>query len=408
MAGSPSTLREHALMAAASFVISCYGDYVSLSEACGDGQVAAGELCDDGNDIDGDGCNNDCSLAATEQWTRCIPSFVHPDVRANGAAFDSAGNAILVATIVSEDGGPAKTWTRSFDRDGGVRWTSVCCEDEADFVASAAGGPVVLTGDDLVLGGRVTGESLTDASLVLSLDARGDVLWQAASTDQEPILAITALARDRVFAAVEREGTPVLLGLGAKPWSRVVATASDGAFTARALELQGADFLYAAGAIEDGVGENCGWLGKYGNVSGLFSWQAEDGDARYLDLAVDPVQGLVYALAMAPCTGSAKTTIHRYTADGVRSSGLEFPAPRLDAAGLGLALDGEGRLTMLTADAGGPTLTRLAADGPTLWTAAVPQLTAQVLAVAPGGRIAVGGIQQNGEKIDVCLRSHTP
>ena len=409
MGGSPSLRRECLLVVFVALVLSCYGEYVSLAEACGDGRLDPGELCDDHNDVEGDGCNNDCTASATEQWTRCIESFPHPDVRANGVSFDREGNPVLLATIVSEEGGDAKVWTRSFDQDGAVLWTSVCCDEPgSDYVASAAGGPVVSADGGIVIGGRITGGAMNDASLVLSLGGDGDLLWQAEPTELEPVAAITALATDRVFALVERGGEPVLLGLGAKSWSRAVAAASAGTFTARALELDGTAALYAAGVIDEGPAKGCGWLGRYGNDGGQFFWQAEDGDARYLDVAVDPSAGRVYALAMAPCSGAARTTVHRYDASGLRSSDGEFPAPRLDATGLGLAVDGAGRLTILAEEAAGPTLTRIAADSTMLWTAAVPGLAAQVLAVAPTGRIAVGGIQQKGGKVDVCLRTLTP
>lgn len=406
MGGSPNTRRKYVLIASGAVLLSCHGEYVPFSEACSNGDLEVGEICDDQNEVDGDGCNNDCTLSGTEQWTSCIESFADPAVRAAGVAFDWQGNPILVATIVSEEGGPAKIWTRGFNPEGEVRWTSVCCDEpDTDFVAVDAAKSILTADKTIVIGGRINGGAHSDASLVLVLDGNGDRLWQATATDMEPVLAVTAGSVDRVYAAVERDGKPVLLGLGSESWNRTIETASDGQFTARALD--GFSSLYAAGVIEGGAAKQCGWLGRYD--SGQFLWQSEDGNGRYLDLAVNYAGGDVYALAMTPCSGSAQTTVHHYDSAGIRSSELEFPAPHMDATGLGLAIDNSQRLTILAEGAGGPTLTRIAADGSMLWTTAVPMLKAQTLAVAAAtGHVALGGVNQKGGKVDVCLRYHSP
>lgn len=384
----------------------CYGEYVPLGERCGDGQVSAPETCDDGNDIDGDGCNSDCTPAAGELWTRCIESFPHPDVRAAGVAFDSLGEPVLVATIVSQEGGRTQVWTRSFDGDGAVEWTSVCCSDvEADFVATAA----AMTEDDkVVIGGRLSGEGLVDASLLFVLGADGVFRRNETHVDQEPVAAIAAAVDDPIQALVQRVDGPVLLGRGSSSWSRSVERASPGDFAGRALTLiDGAD-LYAAGVIENGSPGQCGWIGRYSSASGQFRWQSEDGGGRYTGIAVAPSKDFVYALAEAPCSGDVRATLHRFRTDGLQSSAVEFPAPRLARPAIGLAVDGSGRLTLLTGAAAEASLTRIAPDGSTLWTVPVHGLAVQALAVSEDGHVAVGGIIQKESRVDVCLRLHTP
>lgn len=413
MRGSPAIRHEHLLALAFAAAPACFGDYVSLADACGDGQRGIGEVCDDGNAVEGDGCNNDCTVSASEVWTRCIESFNDADVGVAGVAFDRDGNPILLATIVSEEGAPPRVWTRSFDLAGEVRWTSVCCDDpDRTHIAATASGPVVGADGRVALGGRTTGESAPDTSLAVLLNADGDLLRRAPPIDDEPILALTALDGDHVFAVVERDAQLTLLGLtdltDAVPWARPITTTSDGTYRVRALAPTATQALVVAGVIDDGPVNGCGWLGRYGNDGGQFLWQSETGNARYHGIAVDPTDDRIYALAMAPCTSDAQTTVHRYDPGGLRASALEYPAPTFDATALALGIDDERRLTLLTDDAAGSSLTRVADDGAVMWTAPIPDLNAEVLAVAADGRTAVGGTLEKEDRVDVCLRLHTP
>lgn len=384
----------------------CYGEYIPLGERCGDGQVTVPEACDDANSIDGDGCNNDCTPAARELWTRCIESFPHPDVRAAGVAFDSLGEPVLVATIVSQEGGRTQVWTRNFDGDGAVEWTSPCCSDvDVDFVAEAA---AMTENDEVVAGGRLSGEGLVDGSLLFVLGGDGALRHIDSHVDQEPVAAIAAVVDDPIYALVQRAEGPILLGRGSSPWRRPVEQASPGEFLGRALTLIDGTDLYAAGVIENGSPSQCGWLGRYSSASGQFRWQSEDGGGRYADIAIAPSGDVVYVLAETPCSGDVKSTVHRFRTDGLQSSSVEFPAPRLARPAVGLAVDGVGRLTLLTGAAEETSLTRLAPDGSTLWTVPVHGLAAQALAVSDDGHIAVGGIIQKESRVDVCLRLHTP
>ena len=127
----------------------CAPDCQSLGPRCGDGGLQGSEVCDDGNDEPGDGCNPDCTVSASEVWSRTFD--VNPWSGYPAEVIVRGNEEILVAAD-----GPT---VAAFDpANGDTLWSDSALEN--GVVVNATPYDIVLDGD----GVSVTGLSETVGS----------------------------------------------------------------------------------------------------------------------------------------------------------------------------------------------------------------------------------------------------
>lgn len=143
---------------------------------CGNGVREDPEQCDDGNMDPADGCEPDCTESVdTTQWSDIVGGGAAVEESAQGVAFDSAGNAIVVGWITEVVALP-DVWVRKYAPDGTEIWTQSI---DVSMGFADRGYAVAIAPDDTIAVVGVRGVDINIGDIwVAKLAADGTTQWE--------------------------------------------------------------------------------------------------------------------------------------------------------------------------------------------------------------------------------------
>lgn len=158
---------------------------------CGDGIVADTEACDDGNDDPNDGCDANCEKTGAVGWTYTYNGDAGKDDAALGVAISPSGQVIVAGYTITGDTLQRDMLLIAIDPDGTEAWRK--------SIPGDAGLNDIFT--DVVVGGDgtiyVSGQEETmkgvSNSIVRAFEPGGDELW---SYSDPPPVADVAIVRE--------------------------------------------------------------------------------------------------------------------------------------------------------------------------------------------------------------------
>jgi cysteine-rich repeat protein len=330
------------------------------SAACGDGLVQDKiEMCDDANKANGDGCNNNCIVSGTPQWTQGYNGAANGEDAWNAVALDATGANIYVAGREASATQGTNAVVRKYDETGKVLWTQ-SYNGAANLDDQVIGVTVDAKGQVIAIGEESNPDKTTDI-WVRKYSSAGETVWTqklnggAAGFSNSGYEVATNAAGDLFIAAgvqtVGIQGRNVYVAklasaTGAVVWADSLdgpGSSDDEAFS---VTVDASGNILAAGYISTAKGADV-WVRKYKDNGPDYSilwtqtYNDTSNEADYAFSVATDLQGNVLVSgAETKVDKQLNAWIRKYDADGNMVWTQEYKsASGLNTAGSGIAVD---------------------------------------------------------------------
>ncbi len=405
---------------------------------CGDGLTHTGiEPCDDGNAVQGDGCNNNCVVSATVQWTQTYTNAAGGALW-QGVTTDAAGNVYVVGSQETAAQG-LNFVARKYTAAGTVVWTQTLSgaanlDDQGLAVTLDATGNVVVLGYETLANGTtnmlVAKLSGTNGSLVWSYSYDGGL----GGNDYGFGITANAAGDLLVTGQVENNATQGLNTLVAKlagingtvvwaDFANGLSNADDGG---NAITLDAAGNILVAGFVRNSTTDDI-WLRKYTDTGVSFTtvWtRTYNGTGNDIDsafaVAADGSNNVVLAGFESTAAQGANAFIRKYNSNGdVLWTQTNSGAAGLNDVAYGVDIDASGAVVVggfisVANDTADVWTRKYSATGSTMWTttfngSADIDDVGYALATDASANVLVAGREvANGPIVNAWLRKYAP
>lgn len=410
------------------------------SAACGDGLVQKDvEACDDANKLNGDGCNNNCIVSGTPQWTQGYNGAANDEDVWNAVALDATGSSVYVAGRETTAAQGMNAVVRKYDDTGKVLWTQ-SYNGAANLNDQAIGVTVDAKGQAIAIGEESNPDKTTDIWL-RKYSSTGETVWTqkfnggAAGFSNSGYKVATNAAGDVFIAAgvqtVASQRRNVYVAklasaTGAVVWADSLDGPASGDDEAFSVTVDPSGNIFAAGYITTAKGVDV-WVRKYKDNGPDYSivWtQTYDDTSNAADyafgVAADLHGNVIVSGSETGTDSQLNAWIRKYDADGNTLWTQDYRgAFELNTAASGVAVDSSDNVIVTGyTTLAGPTsdiwVRKYSPAGTILWTQSYNDMAngddaSNGVAVDPRGYIYVAGSERAGSPtLDGWLRKIEP